>query len=168
MVTAIPLLTTHTTTNPDLMWADRAFGGLQAERYQTYHAYINGNQPLALASQKFAAAFGALFRAFAYNRSGSVVDAHADSMKITGFHAEEQNELVQAGADIWEANQMDVRAGQVHAELFGMGDSYLLVDQHPVTGAIQYWPQRLGAVGKRVVRHIGGSPIAVARRAGRR
>lgn len=129
--------------NTDLQWAARAYVGKRAENYRTFHEYLDGNQPLALSSAKFGAAFGSLFRAFAYNRCPNVVDAHADALQITGFHAEGAgaDALVQAGADIWDANDMDERAGQVHAEAAGMADGYLLVDKHPVTGDIQYWPQ---------------------------
>ena len=134
---------TDTLTLPDtrtaLAWAHDAFkrhGG----HYGNCRAYLSGEQPLEFATDKFKSAFGRQFKTFAYNRCAMVVDAHADRLQVEGFGAD-NDALAQAAQDLWDANQMDVREGQVEAEAFGMGDGYVIVELHPTTGEVLIWPQ---------------------------
>src|SRR6185437_13401767 len=110
------------------------------DHYARYEDYIAGNQQLAFATQKFLTTFGQRFRAFAYNRSAAVVDAHADRLQVSGFDATDPT-IAEEAQELWEANRMSVHEGHVYADQFGDGDSYVLVDVNPTTGEVQYWSQ---------------------------
>lgn len=139
-----------------IAWALAGFTDARQLGYARYDQYLTGNQPLAFATEKFRSAFSKAFREFAYNRCGMVVDAHADRLQVAGFASDDQpvadsdetrngnrrKTLAQLAQELWDANRMDVREGQVTAEALGMGDSYVLVEVHPETGAIHLWPQR--------------------------
>ncbi|MGI8403914.1 MAG: phage portal protein, partial [Thermomicrobiales bacterium] len=129
-----------TLPNDPMRWAVDAFRDGRNERYSTYAAYLDGRQPLSFASVKFRSAFGQLFEAFAYNRCASVVDAHADRLRVTGFGADDET-IAQAAQDLWDANRMDVREGQVEADQLALGDSYVIAEMHPTRGDVQLWAQ---------------------------
>jgi hypothetical protein len=132
-----------TLTLPDtriaLAWAHDAFK-THGSHYGNCRRYLVGDQPLEYATEKFKSAFGRQFKTFAYNRCAMVVDAHADRLQVDGFGAD-NDALAQAAQDLWDDNQMDVREGQVEAEAFGMGDGYVIVEVHPITGDVLIWPQ---------------------------
>jgi len=93
-----------------------------------YRDYYEGRHPLAFATEKFRSAFGSLFREFAYNLCAAVVDTLADRLQVTGFALEDgTDEQAVAAWDIWQANRMDVRAGQVHVEALRCGNAYVIV-----------------------------------------
>ena len=123
-----------------LSWAVTSFRDGRNLQYSTYAAYLDGRQPLEFASVKFRSAFGQLFEAFAYNRCASVVDAHADRLRVTGFGADDPA-IAQAAQDLWDANRMDVREGQVEADQLALGDSYVIAEMHPERGDVQLWAQ---------------------------
>lgn len=123
-----------------LLWAVGSFRDGRNEKYSTYAAYLDGRQPLSFASVKFRSAFGQLFEAFAYNRCASVVDAHTDRLRVTGFGADD-DAIAQAAQDLWDANRMDVREGQVEADQLALGDSYVIAEMHPSRGDVQLWAQ---------------------------
>lgn len=122
-----------------LHWAQEAFKA-RGDGYDRYRRYMQGDQPLQFATEKFKSAFGRQFKAFAYNRCAMVVDAHADRLQVEGFGADDDASS-QAAQDIWDDNQMDVREGQVEVETFGMGDGYVIVEKDPDSGSILIWPQ---------------------------
>jgi len=132
-----------------LAWAVAEFARKPNDTYHLYHRYLSGDQPLAFATEKFKEAFGTVFKEFAYNLCETVVDAHTDRMEITGFGSDDddamrearrkaieagqeieasEQSLAQRAQDIWDANNMDERAGQVHADMFAYGDAYVIVD----------------------------------------
>lgn len=123
-----------------LAWASGQYDQKRLARYRMYAEYLRGDQPLAFATGKYEAAFGDLFHEFAYNRCAMIVDAHADRMQVAGWKGK-TDALAARATEIWQANQMDVREGQIEAEQFGTGDGYLLIDRNPADGAIQLWPQ---------------------------
>lgn len=111
----------------------------QNETYAQYRRYLEGIHPLQFAAPKIKTAFGNLFEAFAYDRTNMVIDAHADRLKVTGFTAKNTDAAKRAQA-IWDDNHMDKREGEIEAEAFGMGDGYVIVDKHPITGMVNIWP----------------------------
>lgn len=123
-----------------LRWAASAFSADVQQRYATYYQYMRGDHPLAFATQKFRSAFGSTLESFAYNRMPMIVDALADRMQITGFGST-PNDLAEEWMEIWDANNMDVRSGQIEREKFTTGDAYLIVEQEPRTGDVLLWPQ---------------------------
>ena len=139
-------------------WAVKAFSDHRASQYSLYRQYLEGNHNLEYATQKFRQAFGRLFDAFGYNRCANVVDAHADRLRVAGFGSpdddvrrqarergqqvdESATTIAQAAKDLWERAHMDIHEGQLAVESFGLGDAYLIVQQHPQTGEVQMWPQ---------------------------
>jgi len=128
-----------------LAWAVKAFRDERVIAYALYRRYLAGDHPIAFATPKFRSAFGSLFEAFSYNRCGTVVDAHADRLRVAGFGANDDegpSPIAQQAEDLWNANEMDVRQGQVEVEAFGLGDGYVSVEVHPDTGDVVLWPQR--------------------------
>ena len=125
-----------------LAWAIKRFrDGEQMNQYARYEAYYAGDQDLSFATPKFEQAFGRLFQAFSYNRSASVVDAIADRLRITGFQAANEQGDAQAAQDLWDANRMDKREGEVNVESLAEGDAYVITWPHPDTGLPVIWPQ---------------------------
>src|SRR5690349_9054710 len=111
----------------DLKWAHDAYRRHGAH-YADCRAYIQGDQPLEYATEKFKSAFGRQFKTFAYNRCAMLVDAHADRMQVEGFGSDSET-VSQLAQGVWDDNQMDVREGQVEVEAFGLGDGYVLVER---------------------------------------
>ena len=124
-----------------LGWAREELGDRQRyQRYETYEHYFEGEQPLAFATPKYSAVFGEMFRAFAYNRCSYVVDAHADRLQLTGVRAVSE-QVTERASEIWAANRMDKRAGEIHRSAIMLGDAYLIVWPETVDGSVQLWPQ---------------------------
>lgn len=96
--------------------------------YQLWDRYYGGHHRLAFATEKFRGAFGSLFSALADNLCPAVVDAVADRLRVIGFGVEEGLETATATAwEIWRANRMDRRSGEVHVEALRSGDAYVIV-----------------------------------------
>lgn len=121
-------------------WAIKAFKDERNARYDTFASYVAGDQPNALSTEKFRAAFGRYFEAFAYNRCEMVVDAHADRLRVEGIGADDET-LAQQAQALWDANRMDLREGHAETDAFGLGDSHLIVEMHPERGDVQFWVQ---------------------------
>lgn len=132
-------------TTQGLEWATKAFADADQQRYQKYYDYMRGDHPLEFASPKFRSAFGRAFQAFAYNRMPMVVDAIADRMQITGFGSTPEG-LAKDWQAVWDANNMDVRSGQVEREQFTAGESYVIVEMDPDSGDVLIWPQAAHSV----------------------
>jgi hypothetical protein len=125
-------------------WAVSAFKDSKAPRYAMYRSYVEGDQPMEYATAKFRQAFGRLFDAFAYNRCATVVDAHADRLRVAGFGSddtEQDDPIAQAAQDLWDRNHMDIHEGQLAVESFAFGDAYLIVETNPDNAAVYLWPQ---------------------------
>jgi hypothetical protein len=142
-----------------LKWAVDAFHDDRGALYRTYRDYLEGRHPMLFPTDEYRRAFGTTMRNFFYNRCATVVDAHADRMRVQGFGSSDEDEyrarryrgeqvtrdtatIAQRAQQVWDANQMDVREGQIDKEAFAMGDGYLLVEQDQETGDPYLWPQR--------------------------
>jgi len=111
--------------------------------YALYRGYYHGDHPLAFATDKFRTAFGELFRAFADNLCPAIVDAVADRLELTGFGVETGGaDLTAAAWEVWSANRMDRKAGEVHLEAVMVGDAYVLVWPDPITRIPRFYPNR--------------------------
>jgi hypothetical protein len=118
--------------------------------YRTYREYYDGQQPLHFATDKFRNAFGSVFGAVKYNLCGAILDTVADRLEVTGFGVQgaKEGDGATQGTDAWElwqANRMDLRAGQVHQEALREGDAYCIVWPDS-TGAPTLYPQRADLV----------------------
>jgi len=115
-----------------------------AGRYRRSSRYYAGEHSLSFATEKFANTFGDLFREFALNLCPAVCDAIKDKLKITGFgvRSEERDKSRTLSADvneIWRANRMAIRAGEVHKEALKNGDAYVIV-WPAADGTVQIFP----------------------------
>lgn len=114
---------------PDPAMVEHAAASL-AVRIPDYHRfreYYDGDQPLAFASDSFRSAFGSLFRAFAYNRCATTVDAIADRLQVSGWESGDNAALAETCDALWTRNQGDALQGTVHVEALRCGDSYVIV-----------------------------------------
>jgi hypothetical protein len=146
----------------------------RAKMYRLARAYYDGDHQLKFATDKFRGAFGPLFEAFADNLCPAVVDAVADRLTVTGFQLDGEPTarkprvpgMAQGPApvtaadqawDLWQANRMDRRAGEVHAEAVRSGDGYVIVwpdasgqpcfyPKRAAMCTVQYDPEQRGAV----------------------
>ena len=73
--------------NQDIEQAIDAFR-CRAGSYAKNERYYRGDHDLAFATEKFANAFGSLFREFALNLCPAVCDAVKDKLRVTGFGIE--------------------------------------------------------------------------------
>jgi hypothetical protein len=128
-----------------LKWAIASFNDGKNLTYNSYQTYIDGYQPLALATERYASTFGRLFENFSYNRCEAVVDAHADRLQVAGFGADDEV-ISQRAMDLWDANHMDVREGHIESDAFGLGDSYVIVEKHPERNQTYMWVQNPNTV----------------------
>lgn len=97
-------------------------------RYAKLERYYSGVHELSFATEKFQNAFGSQFREFAMNLCPAVCDAVKDKLKITGFAVDAGPAGTASHAmRIWDANRMNLRAGEVHKEALKNGDAYAIV-----------------------------------------
>jgi hypothetical protein len=94
----------------------------------TFDAYYEGDHKLAFATAKFREAFGALFAEVADNWCRIVVDASAERLQVQGFRFGGSQEADTAAWDIWQANNLDGDADQIHTEAIKLAESYWLVE----------------------------------------
>src|SRR5690606_18954784 len=122
-----------------------AFRSDRAQRHALYRQYIGGAHSMRCPQARLWQALGNRFRYCYYNRCGTVVDAHADRLQVVGFGSDDEDErrkqreealvagipvpegdktIAQQAQELWDANNMDAREGQIDVEMFGMGDGY--------------------------------------------
>lgn len=125
--------------NPDIKWAVREIRG-RAEAIHEYQSYYRGEHRAAFATEKWENAFGKVFKRFRDNLCPAVVNTKADRLQLTGFDT--GNDSVDATVrDIWTANRMDRRSGEVHAGAFRDGDAFMIVWPGS-DGMPKFYPQR--------------------------
>lgn len=98
-----------------------------------YDDYYNGTHRLAFATAKFREAFGFLFREFADNWCGIVVDASAERLQVEGFRftGSDPEQGDQDAWAIWQRCGMDAQSDMAHVEAIKLGASYLDVGPDP-------------------------------------
>lgn len=129
----------------DIEWALKDLAK-RTPGYQRYREYYDGEQSVRFITAKLRKAFGNKIDAADAidNFCGSVVDAMADRLQVTGFTTEgadpETDPTRTATEAIWRRNRMDRRSGEVHTEALTTGDAYVIVDTGP-DGKAVFWPQ---------------------------
>jgi hypothetical protein len=113
-------------------WLKRLLGRLseQAAMCADYHTFYSGSQPLAFASQKFAAIFGARYARLPANFMPLVVRAKQERLIVQGFR------FGTPGPDkgvwkIWQQNQLDAESQIAHEIALVKGIAYTLVVPGP-------------------------------------
>lgn len=112
---------------------------------QLWRNYYDGDHRLAFATDKFRNTFGAMFAAFADNLCPAIVDAVSDRLQVDGWGIAEGQAQPEDAGTIWDRNQMDRRAGEVHTEALRQGDSSVLVWGGD-DGKARLFPQRADLV----------------------
>lgn len=92
-----------------------------------YDDYYVGDQPLALASVKFAAAFGDRFPHLSANYMELVVDAHRERLHVQGVRIGDQKEGDRDAWDWWQRNHLDASSQILHGESLVEGTASVLV-----------------------------------------
>lgn len=98
-----------------------------------YDDYYNGKHRLAFATAKFREAFATLFREFADNWCGIVVDASAERLQVEGFRFT-GSDPEQGDGDawaMWQRCNMDAQSDMAHVEAIKLGAAYLDVGPDP-------------------------------------
>lgn len=142
----------------DVKWAiDHICNASRLDEYRRFREYHNGKQDLKFATEKFNAAFGALFKAFSYNRCRAVVAAHTDRLYVESFDAGENESIVDKAEEIWGLNQMDKVQLEVHRTSCMTGASYLYVWEDPDGELpVVMWPQDPSTIA---VRYKEDNPV---------
>lgn len=98
-------------------------------RYEKTTKYYSGDHDLAYATEKFVNAFGKMFREFSLNLCPAIVDAVRDKLVITSFGVEKATKegIGDEAWNIWQANRMGKRSGEIHKEALRNGDAYAMV-----------------------------------------
>jgi hypothetical protein len=90
--------------------------------------YLEGDHPLAFASDKFQTAFGDVFKEFADNYCPKVISAVTDRLKIEGVTVADKG--AQKAVDEWlKANRLDRLSDDVHESALSYGDGYVVLAQ---------------------------------------
>lgn len=110
-------------------WLERLHKELGRRRPEVERndGYYEGQHKLAFATDKFREAFGSLFRAFADNWCGIVVDAVEERLNIEGFRFGEDVEGDRDAWAIWQRNGLDAGSQLVHTEALVTACGYVLV-----------------------------------------
>jgi hypothetical protein len=117
----------------DIKWAIDSLSE-RVPAYRIYSEYYAGKHRFTLASPEHEHAFGSIFGGFCENLCATVVDVLKDRLKLTDFtHDQKPEDPTQPDAitdkilDIWRANRMDERQGEVYLEALKTGDAYVVV-----------------------------------------
>lgn len=99
----------------------------KAHKRRSLRAYIEGDAPLPEGAEKVREAYRAFQRKSRTNFGELVVEAVAERMVPTGFILGDDAEGSDEASRIWHANSMDIFALDVHTDMLGVADGYVLV-----------------------------------------
>ena len=105
----------------------------RAPEARRFADYYDGQHPLFFATAKYRELFGQLFRGFADNFCGVVVDAVEERLDVQGFRfgtsatIDAADEADRDAWRIWQVNQLDAWSGNAHTEALVKGEAYALV-----------------------------------------
>jgi hypothetical protein len=121
-------------------WLERLCKALDARSSDMtrFNDYYEGRHPLLFTTSIYRKQFGQLFRGFADNFCGIVVDAEAERLHVEGFRMGSRRKDAQADEDawyIWQANQLDAWSGSAHSEMLVKGEVCVIVSPF-----VSEWP----------------------------
>lgn len=112
-------------------WAVEAIANAE-EDYQKYEDYYFGDQPLALATDRWERTFGDTFKEFADNWCQVVIDSVTQRLEIIGWEVDgaDKTDALMA-EDLWDSNRLHLEEGDLHTQAQVKGDGYLIVWPKP-------------------------------------
>lgn len=122
------------------------------DRIELLRSYADGNGPLPEGAAGMREAYRAFQRKARTNFGSLIVEAVRERMTPAGFRATDAEMDAEANR-IWQANQLDVFAGDVHQDMLTVGYGYVLVN-----GPIQrsgFW----GTIDKLFGQPSAGTPV---------
>ena len=141
---ALPVVNTVPTAkeNGDLKWA-LAVIRAKTPVVRIREAYYNGDHRLAYATKEWRSEFGKMLKAFNANYCPAVVDVLADRLRLVNVDVLRNDEAWDEGAkalnEVWQANNMDRRAGSIHTAMLKHGETYLTVWPNTTTEEVTYY-----------------------------
>lgn len=106
----------------------------RAPEIELWEQYYEGVHRLAFATSRFRETFGNLFREFADNWMGLIVDASVERLAIQGFRfGDGSDDSDQDAWDMFRDNGLDSDSDIAHTEAVKLGKAYLIVDPHDKT-----------------------------------
>lgn len=111
--------------------------------------YYQGRHRIGL-DEKLLNSFSWVFEQYRDNLCPAVVDVLIDRLEVSGFGVvgagvRASKQVTTLADDIWQANRMDGKVGQVHLEAAISGDAYVIV-WPDTTGKTRLYPQRAAQV----------------------
>lgn len=110
-------------------WLDRLGRRLNARQapMRKTDDYYSGDQPLQLASDKFAMAFGERFPNLSSNYMELVVDAHRERLHVQGVRIGGAREGDTDAWDWWQRNHLDASSQVLHTDTLVTGTAAVIV-----------------------------------------
>ena len=96
-------------------------------RLNELRAYLTGDAPLPDGAEECRDAYLALQKKARTNFAELVVESVADRMRVSGFQVGESAEDDDTARELWEFNHMDTGSADVHRDMLGLGESYVMV-----------------------------------------
>lgn len=103
-----------------------------AQDYIRYEDYYIGDHKLEFATDRWKDVFGNEFEEFSDNWCQVVVDSPVQRLEIDGWDVDGKPKGdVNIAEDIWDDNNLQVEADDLHTQAFVKGDAYLIVWKNP-------------------------------------
>jgi len=96
-------------------------------RRRKLRAYMDGDAPLPEGAEKLRDAYRSFQKKARTNFGELAVEAVAERMIPTGFILGDDTQGSDEAARIWNANNMDIFAPDVHGDMLGVADGYVIV-----------------------------------------
>lgn len=98
---------------------------------RVYNDYYLGKHKLEFATEKFQEAFGGLFREFAENVCGVVVNSMVERIGVLGFRLQGETDADSEMRRFWQANNLDAKMPQGFREAAIKGEANIIVGPGP-------------------------------------
>ena len=114
----------------------------RAVRFDALADYANGDAPLPEAAEGFREAYKSFQRKSRTNFAEIIVEAVQERMTVTGFRVGDDRTLDEAASRIWSVNEMDAQASDVHGDMLGLGEGFVIVGPPEVSSKLDWLPWR--------------------------
>src|SRR5690606_35743403 len=110
-------------------WADRLAKSIELRQpsLNALSNYLTGNAPLPEGAEGFREAYRQFQKKSRTNFAELVVEAVQERMTVTGFRIGSDSALDSVAARIWSINEMDTHSSEVHGDMLGLGEGFVIV-----------------------------------------